>query len=94
MSMSLDGYMVAPNDNPEQWAGEDGMRLHNWAFDDPSLLERVHGRLVEETGALIMGRRSYDNSIAAWGDKGPLGEVPFARRRPPAVRPAPAAGIP
>jgi dihydrofolate reductase len=25
---------------------------------------------------VIMGRRSYDNSIAAWGGKGPLGEVP------------------
>jgi dihydrofolate reductase len=86
MSMSLDGYIAAPNDNPEQWAGEDGMRLHNWAFDDPSLFERVHGRLVEETGALIMGRRSYDNSIAAWGGKGPLGEVPcfVVTHRPPA----------
>jgi len=41
MSMSLDGYIAAPNDNPEQWAGEDRMRLHNWAFDDPSLLQRV-----------------------------------------------------
>ena len=86
MSMSLDGYIAAPNDNPEQWAGEDGMRLHNWAFADPSLFERVHGRLVEETGALIMGRRSYDNGIAAWGGKGPLGEVPcfVVTHRPPA----------
>ena len=25
---------------------------------------------------MIMGRRSYDNSIEAWGGKGPLGEVP------------------
>jgi dihydrofolate reductase len=32
--------------------------------------------LVEERGSVIMGRRSYDNSIAAWGGKGPLGEVP------------------
>ena len=80
MSMSLDGYIATPNDNPEQWVGEDGMRLHNWAFDGPSLFERVHGRLVEETRALIMGRRSYDNSIAAWGGKGPLGEAsPFTR---------------
>jgi len=30
MSMSLDGYIAAPNDNPEQGLGEDGMRLHNW----------------------------------------------------------------
>jgi dihydrofolate reductase len=76
MSMSLDGYIAAPNDTPEQGLGEDGMRLHNWAFDDPSVFERVYGNLIEETGAVIMGRRSYDNSIEAWGGKGPLGEVP------------------
>ena len=76
MSMSLDGYIAAPNDNPQQGLGEDGMRLHNWAFDDPSVFEQVHGNLVEETGAVIMGRRSYDNSIEAWGGKGPLGDVP------------------
>jgi dihydrofolate reductase len=76
MSMSLDGYIAAPNDNPQQGLGEDGMRLHNWAFDDPSVFELVYGNLIEETGAVIMGRRSYDNSIEAWGGKGPLGEVP------------------
>ena len=76
MSMSLDGYIAAPNDNPEQGLGEDGMRLHNWAFDDPSVFDKVFGNLLEETGAVIMGRRSYDNSIEAWGGKGPLGEVP------------------
>jgi dihydrofolate reductase len=76
MSMSLDGYIAAPNDDPDQGLGEDGMRLHNWAFDDPSVFERVFGNLLEETGAVIMGRRSYDNSIEAWGGKGPLGEVP------------------
>jgi dihydrofolate reductase len=76
MSMSLDGYIAAPNDTPEQGLGEDGMRLHNWAFDDPSVFERVFGDLTENTGAVIMGRRSYDNSIEAWGGKGPLGDVP------------------
>jgi dihydrofolate reductase len=76
MSMSLDGYIAAPNDTPEQGLGEDGMRLHNWAFDDPSVFDEVYGNLIEETGAVIMGRRSYDNSIEAWGGKGPLGEVP------------------
>ena len=76
MSMSLDGYIAAPNDTPEQGLGEDGMRLHNWAFDDPSVFEEVYGNLIEESGAVIMGRRSYDNSIEAWGGKGPLGEVP------------------
>jgi dihydrofolate reductase len=72
MSMSLDGYIAAPNDNPQQGLGEDGMRLHNWAFDNPSIFERLYGKFIEETGAVIMGRRSYDNSIEAWGGKGPL----------------------
>jgi dihydrofolate reductase len=76
MSMSLDGYIAAPSDTPEQGLGEDGMRLHNWAFDDPSVFEQVYGNLVEETGGVIMGRRSYDNSIEAWGGNGPLGDVP------------------
>ena len=49
MSMS-DGYIAAPNDNPEQGLGEDGTRLHNWAFDDSSVFERVYGNLVKETG--------------------------------------------
>jgi dihydrofolate reductase len=87
MSMSLDGYIAAPNDNPERGLGEDGMRLHNWAFDDPSVFERVYGNLVEETGAVIMGRRSYNNSIEAWGDKGPFGDaIPcfVVTHRPPA----------
>jgi dihydrofolate reductase len=63
MSMSLDGYIAAPNDVPGQGLGEDGMRLHNWAFDDPSVFDKVYGKITEETGAVIMGRRSYDNSI-------------------------------
>ena len=44
------------------------------------------GDLVEETGAVIMGRRSYDNSIEAWGGKGPLADVPcfVVTHKPPA----------
>ena len=76
MSMSLDGFIAAPNDNPDQGLGEEGMRLHNWAFDDPAVLEKVFGNMLEETGAVIMGRRTYDNSIREWGGKGPLGDVP------------------
>jgi hypothetical protein len=30
--MSLNGYIPAPNHNPEQWLGEDWMRLHNSMF--------------------------------------------------------------
>jgi dihydrofolate reductase len=76
MSMSLDGYIAAPNDVPGQGLGEDGMRLHNWGFDNPGVFERVFGTLIEDTGAVIMGRRTYDNSIPEWGGGGPIGDVP------------------
>jgi dihydrofolate reductase len=75
MSMSLDGYIAAPNDVPGDGLGEDGMRLHNWGFDDPSVAERVFGDLIEGTGAVIMGRRTYDNSIPEWGGSGPIGDT-------------------
>jgi dihydrofolate reductase len=81
-SMSLDGYVAAPNDNPEPGRGEAGMRLHNWMFDDRSVFERVYGFLVEETGAVIIGRRTYDYSIPEWSGKGPLGDVPVLRGHP------------
>jgi dihydrofolate reductase len=49
-----------------------------------------HGNLLEETGAVIMGRRSYDNSIEAWGGKGPLGDVPcFVVTHRPLAEPDP-----
>ena len=76
MSMSLDGYIAARDDIPGQGLGEDGMRLHNWGFDDPAVMERVFGDLIQGTGAVIMGRRTYDNSIPEWGGSGPLGDVP------------------
>ncbi len=67
------------------------MRLHNWMFDDPSVFEQVYGDLRNDTGAVIMGRRTYDNSIPAWGGSGPLGDDvpcfvvthrPLTERRP------------
>ena len=76
MSMSLDGFIAAPNDVPGNGLGDDGMRLHNWMFADPTVFDRVFGELTETTGAVVMGRRTYDNSISEWGDKGPLGDVP------------------
>ena len=74
MSMSLDGYIAAPNDRPGDGLGVDGMRLHDWAFDDPSVFEEFYGDLVANLGAVVMGRRSYDNSIDEWEGKGPMGD--------------------
>ena len=34
MSMSLDGYIAGPNDEPGNPGGDDFMRLHEWYFAD------------------------------------------------------------
>lgn len=54
--------------------GDDGERLHDWAFKDPAGLELIQ-REVETLGAVICGRRTYDMSIPHWGAEGPTGEA-------------------
>ncbi len=76
MSMSLDGFIAGPNDTPEEGLGKGGERLHEWFINDPEALEKAFGDVEKKTGAVIMGRRTYDNSIKWWGDKGPVGDVP------------------
>jgi dihydrofolate reductase len=75
MSMSLDGFIAAKNDTPDQPLGEDGQRLHEWYFKDNA---QAYNKEIEEdlasVGAVIIGRRTYENNHA-WGGKGPLGSV-------------------
>jgi hypothetical protein len=60
MSMSLDGYIAGPNDEPGNPGGDDFMRLHEWYFADgesgrPS---GPAGELVDQmtaTGAVLVG---------------------------------------
>ena len=77
MSMSLDGFIAAKNDNPDQPLGEDGQRLHEWYFKDNAA---AYNKEIEEgqanVGAVIIGRRTYENSHAWGGNEGPLGSVP------------------
>src|SRR5260370_871049 len=76
MSMSLDGFIAATHDTPDQPLGEDGQRLHEWYFKDNAA---AYNKEMEEDlasiGAVIIGRRTYENNHA-WGGKGPLGSVP------------------
>jgi dihydrofolate reductase len=79
MSISLDGDIAARNDVPGDGLGEDRMWLHNWGFDDPGVFERVFGTLIEDAGAVIMGRRTYDKLDPGMG--GPDLEHDSAARR-------------
>jgi dihydrofolate reductase len=75
MSMSLDGYVTAANQRPEQPLGEGGEQLHSWIDpDDPTGLE-VLTNGVAGTGAVICGRRTYDDSQPWWGPDGPTGDA-------------------
>jgi dihydrofolate reductase len=75
ISMSLDGYITGPNRRQDQPLGDDGERLHDWAFGDDAVGRDVLTRGLESTGAVICGRRTYDDSIPYWGADGPTGPV-------------------
>jgi dihydrofolate reductase len=73
VSMSLDGFITAANVRPEAGLGDGGERLHEWAFksEDPRNRAIVEG--AGNTGAVIVGRTTYDLSIPYWGADGPVG---------------------
>jgi dihydrofolate reductase len=81
ITMSLDGFIAAPNASLENPLGEGGMRLHEWAFAAQSWREQ-HGQeggeanedsaIIEEgteaTGAVIMGRKMFSGGAGPWED--------------------------
>jgi dihydrofolate reductase len=87
ITMSLDGFIAGPNDGPELGLGEGGERLHEWVFGLASWRER-HGlsggtfdenaevldEAFRDTGAIILGKRMFDNA-KGWGDDPPF-DVP------------------
>jgi dihydrofolate reductase len=78
MSMSLDGFISGPNDEPGNGLGDNGHRLHEWLStgDAPSGASGIPGRPsgangavfdeVMATGAVVTGRRTFDLA-GGWG---------------------------
>ena len=81
ITMSLDGFVAAPNASLESPLGEGGERLHEWAFAAQSWRE-AHGQeggeanedsaiideAIEATGAVIMGRKMFSGGEGPWED--------------------------
>jgi len=70
MSMSLDGYVAGPNINVEFPMGEGGLRLHEWLFNSAANKqdEELIRELLATTGAVVLGKRTFDVGLAEWGD--------------------------
>jgi dihydrofolate reductase len=101
ITTSLDGYIAGPNDRPEKGLGErGGERLHDWFFKGDTVNRhlaffRTSGRsievidaMIEGTGAIIAGRRTYDIA-GGWSGTHPLSASVFVltRRGPDEVPP-------
>jgi dihydrofolate reductase len=73
MSMSLDGYIAGPNDNPGNPGGDDFMRLHEWyGFQGTPPNTKGTGwgaHFMNEgnaNGAVLAGRRTVEQ-VDHWG---------------------------
>ena len=84
MSMSLDGFIAGPNAGAGNPLGDGGAQIQQWMFDLASFRE-IQGlsggqtnaddeELRERfapTGAVVMGRRMFDEGEEPWGDNPP-----------------------
>jgi dihydrofolate reductase len=88
MSMSLDGYIAGPNDEPGNPGGDGFSRLHEWFVTPDGEFFRPSGpagQLIDEinaTGAVLVGRRTVEQ-VDHW--KGDHHGVPIfvPSHRPP-----------
>jgi dihydrofolate reductase len=73
ISMSLDGYVTARGVDQEHGLGIGGEAIYGWVLEEPRspVDEAVLARSVEQTGAVVMGRRLYDivDGPNGWNDE-------------------------
>ena len=58
--------------------GEGGERLHEWAFGEDERNQQLMADALGSLGAVITGRKNYEDSLPWWGAAGPTGPA----RRP------------
>ena len=79
ISMSLDGFVTAPGADLKHGLGVGGEALHRWAWDHESAADaEVLVAGVAGTGAVLMGRRTFDfvDGPNGWG-----GDVGYGAKR-------------
>jgi dihydrofolate reductase len=85
ITMSLDGYVTAPGADADHGLGIDGMELHRWALEGDDVDRSLLRRAMDRTGAVVMGRHTFDvvDGPNGWNDDIGYG----ARTRPSDVPP-------
>jgi dihydrofolate reductase len=90
MSMSLDGYIAGPNNEPDNPGGDGFTRLHDWFVTPEGEFIRPSGpagELIDEinaTGAVLVGRRTAEQADHWGGDHHGRGVPIFVpSHRPP-----------
>ena len=84
MSMSVDGFIAGPNDNPSNPGGDGFMRLHDW-FGDFSRPSGSVGEMFDEMqayGAILAGRRTVEQ-VDHWGGDRNGVQIFVPSHRPP-----------
>lgn len=71
ITVSLDGFVTAPNAGPDAGLGDDGMPLHDWVFKGNEVDEAILTRATERSGAVVMGRNLFDviDAPDGWSDE-------------------------
>ena len=85
MSMSLDGFVAGPNGGAGNPLGDGGSRIQEWMFDLATFNEaqgKSGGRTGKDDevlrerfnapGAVVLGRRMFDEGEEPWGDEPPF----------------------
>lgn len=69
MTVSLDGIAAGPEVSLEHALGKGGERLHHWISDGKSDVDKkMIEELMKTTGAVILGRKTYDVGLQYWKD--------------------------
>ena len=91
MSMSVDGYIAGPNDEPGNPGGDGFYRLHQWFLTPDGEFFRPSGpagelydQIMNATGAILVGRRTAEQADHWGGDHHGSGLPVFVlSHRPP-----------
>jgi dihydrofolate reductase len=80
ITVSLDGYVTGPDPDADHGLGRDAEGLHAWALDSDHPVDRgVLERHSAASGAVVMGRRTFDIVDQAWTDERGYGADQDAR---------------